>query len=381
MTLKSSNLQSSNLQSSNPSWPDSREFWRDKRVIVTGGAGFLGSFVVEKLKQRGATDIIVPRSKDYDLRDLAAIRRLLADASHGLQMPGAQFPSSNMQSAICNLKSLIVIHLAARVGGIGANRQHPAEFFYDNLMMGVQLLHESWRAGVSKFVAVGTVCAYPKFTPVPFREDDLWNGYPEETNAPYGLAKKMLLVQSQAYRQQYGFNSIFLLPVNLYGPGDNFDPESSHVIPALIRKCLDAKQQSAVRDQPSAPSDPQSSTFNFQPSIEVWGDGSATREFLYVEDAAEGIVLAAERYDQSEPVNLGSAFEISIKGLVNTIVRMTGFRGEVVWNTSQPNGQPRRKLDTGRAKALFGFEARTRFEEGLRGTVDWYQGEVRPDRR
>ncbi len=299
--------------------------------MVTGGAGFLGSAVTRKLAERGATDVFVPRSRDYDLRDLAAIRRLLAEA-----------------------RPDVVVHLAARVGGIGANRAHPAEFFYDNLMMGTQLLHESYVSGVGKFVAIGTVCAYPKLTPVPFREEDLWLGYPEETNAPYGLAKKMLLVQSQAYRQQYGFDSIFLLPVNLYGPGDNFDPESSHVIPALIRKCIEAVERG-------------------ERQIVVWGDGTPTREFLYVEDAAEGIVLAAERYDKSEPVNLGSAFEISIRDLVGIIARATGFEGEVIWDTTKPNGQPRRKLDTNRALRAFGFAARTPFEEGLRRTVEWYQ--------
>lgn len=311
-------------------WPDSNAFWRDKRVTVTGGAGFLGSFIVEKLLARNAADIFIPRAKDYDLRDLSAIRRMLADA-----------------------RPDIIIHLAARVGGIGANRAHPAEFFYDNLMMSVPLMHEAWRAGVNKFVAIGTVCAYPKFTPVPFREEDLWNGYPEETNAPYGLAKKMLLVQSQAYRQQYGFNSIFLLPVNLYGPRDNFDLESSHVIPALIRKCVEAVERGA-------------------PEIVAWGDGSPTREFLYVEDAAEGILLATERYNDSQPVNLGSTFEISIKDLTETIARICGFQGRIVWDTTKPNGQPRRKLDVSRAKAWFGFEAQTPFEEGLRRTIEWY---------
>jgi GDP-L-fucose synthase len=246
----------------------------------------------------------------------------------------------------------IIIHLAARVGGIGANRAHPAEFFYDNLMMSVQLLHEAWRAGVSKFIAIGTVCAYPKHTPTPFKEEDLWNGYPEETNAPYGLAKKMLLVQSQAYRQQYGFNSIFLLPVNLYGPGDNFDPESSHVIPALIKKCLDANAAG-------------------EKEIVVWGDGSPTREFLYVEDAAQGILMAAERYDKSDPVNLGSAFEISIKDLVETIACLTGFDGQIVWDGTKPNGQPRRKLDTSKAEALFGFQAQIAFHDGLQQTIGW----------
>jgi GDP-L-fucose synthase len=311
-------------------WPESRSFWTGKRVVVTGGAGFLGRWVVQKLQERGATDVFVPRSRDYDLRDLTAIRRLLVDARPDL-----------------------VIHLAARVGGIGANRAHPAEFFYDNLMMSVPLLHECWRAGVQKFVALGTICCYPKYTPVPFREEHLWEGYPEETNAPYGLAKKMLLVQSQAYRQQYGFNSIFLMPTNLYGPGDNFDPESSHVIPALIKKCVDAKEAGADH-------------------IVVWGDGTATREFLYVEDAAEGIVLAAERYNSSEPVNLGSAFEISIKDLVEAVARATGFRGRIVWDTTKPNGQPRRKVDTSRAEQWFGFRATTPFEVGLRRTVAWY---------
>ena len=251
----------------------------------------------------------------------------------------------------------IVIHLAARVGGIGANRAHPAEFFYDNLMMGVQLLHEAWRSGVEKFVAIGTVCAYPKFAPLPFKEEDLWDGYPEESNAPYGLAKKMLLVQSQAYRQQYGFNSTFLLMVNLYGPGDNFDLETSHVIPALIRKCLEAREQG-------------------DDHIVAWGDGSPTREFLYVEDAAEGILLATERYSDSLPVNLGSNYEISIRDLLANIARLTGFEGKIVWDTSKPNGQPRRRLDTSRAKAMFGFEAQTSLEEGLRRTIEWYKSKV-----
>ncbi len=312
-------------------WPDRQVFWRDKCVAVTGGAGFLGSFVVARLQALGAQEVFVPRIEDYDLTQLEAIRQMLHDAQPD-----------------------IVIHLAAKVGGIGANREYPAEFFYDNLMMGVQLLHEAWRAEVAKFVAIGTVCAYPKFTPVPFKEADLWDGYPEETNAPYGLAKKMLLVQSQAYRQQYGFNSIFLLPVNLYGPRDNFDPASSHVIPALIKKCLDARESGAEQ-------------------IVAWGDGSPTREFLYVEDAVEGILLATERYNSSEPVNLGSAFEISIKDLVEMIARLTGFEGEIVWDTSKPNGQPRRKLDATRARERFGFEATTRFEEGLRETIRWYE--------
>jgi GDP-L-fucose synthase len=306
-------------------------FWQDKTVLVTGGSGFLGSFVVDKLRLRGARELAAPRAHDYDLRDLEAIKSLLKQTRPDL-----------------------ILHLAARVGGIGANRAHPAEFFYDNLIMGVQLLHEAWRSGVAKFVAIGTVCAYPKHTPVPFREDDLWNGYPEETNAPYGLAKKMLLVQSQAYRQQYGYNSIFLLPVNLYGPGDNFELESSHVIPALIRKCVEARERGET-------------------SIVAWGDGSPTREFLYVEDAAEGILLAAERYNKSDAVNLGSAAEISIKDLTELIARLTGFEGTLLWDTSKPNGQPRRKLDTSRAERAFGFRSSTPFEEGLRRTIDWYQ--------
>lgn len=329
-----SQTQSSNVQphvAGAQQWPDSSTFWRSRRVVVTGGAGFLGSFVVEKLRARGASAVVVPRSSNYDLRKLSAVQRLLAAAQPD-----------------------IIIHLAAHVGGIGANRAHPAEFFYDNLMMGVPLFHEAWKAGIEKFVATGTVCAYPKHTPVPFREEDLWNGYPEETNAPYGLAKKMLLVQSQTYRQQYGFNSIYLLPVNLYGPRDNFDLETSHVIPALIRKCLEAKQRG-------------------DDHIIVWGTGSPTREFLYVEDAAEGILLGAERYNESEPVNLGSGMEISIKDLVTLIVRLTGFEGELRWDTSKPDGQPRRCLDTSRAEQAFGFQARTSFEEGLRRTIRWYE--------
>lgn len=306
-------------------------FWSSKRVAVTGGAGFLGSFVVEKLRQKGCKEIFVPRSKEYDLIQVEAVWRFYED-----------------------MRPNIVIHLAARVGGIGANRVNPAKFFYDNLMMGVQLLHHAHLTKVTKFVAIGTVCSYPKHCPVPFREENLWDGYPEETNAPYGLAKKMLLVQSQAYRQQYGFNSIYLLPVNLYGPRDNFDLETSHVIPALIRKCIDAN-------------------LNKKDSIVIWGDGSPTREFLYVEDAAEGILLAAERYDDSEPVNLGSGFEISIKDLVATIGRLTGFRGGIVWDRSKPNGQPRRSLDTRRAEQAFGFKATTPLEEGLKRTIQWYQ--------
>jgi GDP-L-fucose synthase len=314
-------------------WPDSRKFWPSRRVMVTGGKGFLGKHLVRRLGKIGA-DVSVADVDRYDLRRLEGIRKSLNDN-----------------------KPQMVIHLAARVGGIGANREHPAEFFYDNLVMGVQLLHESWAFGVEKFVALGTICCYPNFTPVPFREDDLWNGYPEETNAPYGLAKKMLLVQSQAYRQQYGYNSIFLMPVNLYGPGDNFDPASSHVIPALIKKCLDAKREGSN-------------------SITVWGDGSPTREFLFVEDAAEGIVLAAERYNDSKPVNLGSAFEISIKDLVEMIRQGTGFTGHVMWDVSKPNGQPRRKLDTSKAEQWFGFKAMTPFKDGLRRTVRWYVDEL-----
>ncbi|VAV84900.1 GDP-L-fucose synthetase [hydrothermal vent metagenome] len=304
-------------------------FWADKRVVVTGGAGFLGSFVVDGLKKRGCKDIFVPRSKDYDLVEMEAVRRLYGDTNPD-----------------------IVIHLAARVGGIGANRENPGKFFYDNLMMGTQMIEVGRRTGLDKFVAIGTICAYPKFTPVPFKEEDLWAGYPEETNAPYGLAKKMLLVQSQAYRAQYGFNSIYLLPVNLYGPGDNFDAESSHVIPALIRKCIEAKESGAG-------------------SITVWGTGEPTREFLYVEDAAEGILLAAEKYDKSEPVNLGAGFEISIKELAELIVEKTGFDGELVWDATRPDGQPRRLLDTSRAESEFGFKAGTMLRDGLDLVMAW----------
>lgn len=333
-------------------------FWENKRVIVTGGAGFLGSFVVEKLIARGAADVLIPRVEDYDLTEREAIARLLDDALQPADLrPAHLLPRSDFRPRPLpdfTPADLIVIHLAARVGGIGANREHPAEFFYDNLMMGVQLMHQAWQRGVGKFVALGTVCAYPKFTPIPFREDDLWNGYPEETNAPYGLAKKMLLVQAQAYRQQYGFDAIFLLPVNLYGPRDNFDPASSHVIPALIRKCLEAQERSEAE-------------------IIVWGDGSPTREFLYVEDAAEGILLATEKYSRPEPVNLGSGFEISIKDLAETIARLTGFEGRLVWDTSKPNGQPRRALDVSRAERYFGFRAQVPFEEGLRRTIEWYR--------
>jgi GDP-L-fucose synthase len=310
-------------------------FWTDQRVLVTGGGGFLGRRVVDRLRALGCAHVIAPRSADYDLRDADEIVRLYDDS-----------------------RPTVIVHLAAVVGGIGANRERPAEFFYDNLMMGAQLLDRAWRAGIPKFVGIGTVCAYPKFAPVPFSEDDLWNGYPEETNAAYGLAKKMLLVQSQAYRQQYGYNSIFLLPVNLYGPGDNFDPRSSHVIPALIRKCVDAVETGENR-------------------IEVWGDGTPTREFLYVDDAAEGILLAAERYNSSEPVNLGSGTEISIADLVHRIAAAAGFTGEIVFDPSKPNGQPRRQLDVSRAAERFGFRAKTPFAEGLKKTVAWYLESVR----
>jgi GDP-L-fucose synthase len=316
-------------------------FWADKRVILTGGAGFLGSFVTEKLKQRGAAEIFIPRVEQYNLTDLSAIRRMLDDAY--------QASGDRLQT--------IIIHLAALAGGIGANRARPADFFYINLMMGVQLMHEAWQRGVDKFVAIGTICAYPKFTPLPFKEENLWGGYPEETNAPYGLAKKMLLVQGQAYREQYGFNAIHLLPVNLYGPRDNFDLNTSHVIPALIRKCVAA---GARRD----------------PQVVLWGDGSPTREFLYVEDAAEGILLAGEHYDGDEPVNLGSGMEISIKDLAELIARLTGYQGEFVWDASKPNGQPRRALDVERASRYFGFRAAVPFEEGLRRTIDWYRREI-----
>jgi GDP-L-fucose synthase len=311
-------------------------FWQGKRVVVTGGAGFLGRCVVDALRRQECPPPFVPRSREYDLRKEADIVRMLEAA-----------------------RPEVVIHLAAVVGGIGANRENPGRFFYDNLMMGAQLIEQSRLFGVAKFVAVGTVCSYPKFAPVPFREDDLWNGYPEETNAPYGLAKKMLLVQSQAYRQQYGFNSIFLLPVNLYGPGDNFDPQSSHVIPALIKKCVDAAGAGADE-------------------IVVWGTGSATREFLYVEDAAQAIVLAGERYDGADPVNVGAGQEIAIRDLVGLIAKHTGFSGRITWDVTKPDGQPRRMLDTSRAATHFGFVAKTPFEEGLRRTVEWYRAQPRP---
>ena len=307
------------------------DYFAGRHFLVTGGAGFLGTSVVRKLRERGAKEITVPRSREFDLVRLEDIVRLLEAA-----------------------KPDVVIHLAAVVGGIGANREHPGEYFFKNLLMGVQLIEQSRLMNVEKFVAIGTICSYPKHTPVPFKEEDFWKGYPEETNAPYGLAKKMMLVQSMAYRQQYGFNSINLLPVNLYGPGDNFDPKSSHVIPALIKKCVDARESHAEE-------------------IVVWGTGKATREFLYVDDAAEGILLATEKYNESDPVNLGAGFEISIKNLVNLIVSYTGYEGKIVWDTTKPDGQPRRRLDTTRARERFGFEARVDFKEGLRKTIEWYE--------
>lgn len=301
------------------------------RIAVTGGTGFLGSSVVRRLRTGGCRDVITPRKAEYDLTQEEAVQRFYADH-----------------------RPDVVIHLAAVVGGIGANRDNPGRFYYDNVMMGALTMEHARRSMVKKYVAIGTICCYPKFTPVPFREEELWSGYPEETNAPYGLAKKMLLVQSQAYRQQYDFNSIFLLPVNLYGPGDNFDPGTSHVIPALIKKFVEAEQRGAS-------------------SVEVWGDGSATREFLYVDDAAEAIVSATERYDGSEPVNIGAGFEISIRDLAERIAALIGFRGQIVWDTSKPNGQPRRSLDVSRAKRFFGFTARTPFDTGLGKTLEWYQ--------
>lgn len=307
-------------------------FWNGQRVVVTGGAGFLGQAVAAELRRRGCRHIFIPRKQNYDLRDLGAIKKLLKDTNPN-----------------------IIMHLAAVVGGIGANRERPGTFFYDNLIMGVQLMEQARLYGVEKFVAIGTICAYPKYTKVPFKEDDLWKGYPEETNAPYGLAKKMLLVQSQAYRQQYGFNSIFLLPVNLYGPGDNFIPQhTSHVIPAVIKKCCDAMK-------------------NGDKAMTVWGTGKPTREFLYVDDAAKAIVMAAEKYNKSDPVNIGSSSEISIKKLVGLIVAMTGFKGKVVWDTSQPDGQPKRRLDVERAQREFGFRAEISLEQGLERTIRWYK--------
>lgn len=306
----------------------STSFWRNKKVLLTGGSGFLGSVITKKLRDMGVEPII-PRSKTEDLRSQSVAKKVVKDID-------------------------IVIHAAGNVGGIGYNREHPGTLFYDNLMMGVQLMEQARLAGVDKFVAIGTICAYPKFTPIPFKESDIWNGYPEETNAPYGLAKKMLLVQSESYRQEFGFNSIFILPVNLYGPGDNFDPESSHVIPALIKKFTEA-------------------VTNNDKSVTVWGSGNATREFLYVDDCADGILKAAELYNKSDPVNLGSSFEISIKDLASLIAKLTNFNGEIIWDKSKPDGQPRRKLDTAKAEKEFGFKSKVNFEEGLRKTIDWYK--------
>lgn len=311
--------------------PKPKPYLANKRVTVTGGDGFLGGYIIKKLKERGCRNIFIPKIKEYDLTDLSAIKKMYKDSDPD-----------------------IVIHLAAKVGGIGANREKPGEFFYDNLTMGVQLMEEARKCNIEKFVALGTICCYPKFTPVPFKEKDLWNGYPEETNAPYGLAKKMLLVQAQSYRQQHGFNAIFLMPVNLYGPGDNFDPKTAHVIPALIKKCFDAIKEG-------------------KKEIIVWGTGRPTREFLYVEDAAEAIVLATEKYNKPDPVNIGAGFEISIKDLANLIVKLTGFKGKIKWATSKPDGQPRRRLDTSKAKKEFGFAAKTDFKEGLKKTIQWYR--------
>ena len=304
---------------------------KPKRITVTGGKGFLGTHLVQKLKEeRGCKNVSIADLPDYDLRDITNIEKMLDE-----QQPD------------------IIIHLAAVVGGIGANRENPGKFFYDNAIMGIQLMHEACLRKIEKFIALGTICCYPKFTPVPFKEENIWNGYPEETNAPYGLAKKMLLVQSQAYRQQYGFNSIFLIPVNIYGPGDNFDPKSSHVIPALIKKCFDAIE-------------------NEDDHIVAWGTGKASREFLYVEDAAEAIILATEKYNKSDPINLGAGFEIRIKDLIELIAKLTNFKGKIVWDTSKPDGQPRRMLDTSKAQKEFGFNAKMDFKEGLQKTIAWY---------
>ncbi|MBC8485063.1 MAG: GDP-L-fucose synthase [Bacteroidetes bacterium] len=351
------------------------DFWNSKRVTVTGGKGFLGSYILEKLKQRGCQHIAIADLPEFNLTSLPDIRRLYQE-----QQPD------------------IVIHLAAIVGGIGANRDNPGKFFYENAIMGIQLVHEAYLHKIEKFIALGTICAYPKFTPVPFKEENLWNGYPEETNAPYGLAKKMMLVQSQAYREQYGFNSIFLLPVNLYGPRDNFDPKSSHVIPALIRKfylgkCLMEDKWEVIRkdlnkrliDNVNGNSSESAILKTLskhgiskpitkpKSSIQIWGTGKPSREFIYVEDAAEGILLAAEKYNKSDPVNIGAGFEITIKNLVNLIVNLTGFKGKVIWDTSKPDGQPRRMLDTSKAEKEFGFKAKTSFKEGLMKTIEWYK--------
>lgn len=324
------------MNTNNDSRIPNSEF-RSKRITITGGKGFLGNHLIRKLKERGYNHLYIADRPEYNLVRLQDMRKMYADSDPD-----------------------IVIHLAAKVGGIGFNRENPAALFYENLMMGTQLLHEGYLRKIQKFVAIGTICAYPKFTPVPFKEEDLWNGYPEETNAPYGLAKKMMLVQSQAYRRQYGFNTIFLLPVNLYGPGDNFDPKFSHVIPALIKKSVDAE-------------------LNSEKEIVVWGTGKATREFLYVEDAAEAIVLAMERYNKGDPINIGAGFEISIRELVELIVELTGFEGRIIWDKSKPDGQPRRMLDTTKASTEFGFKAKTYFREGLKKTIAWYRQALKSD--